>query len=101
MLGAETGAQNVTSPNIIDQFVGLLSPSPDNAQGIPTETQTFLDSLKSTAVDYFAQSELGQELKQEYIKQQVLPMADNPLIWLGIGLLIALLIFPWLRMKKL
>ena len=50
-------------------------------------------NLKSELVSIFRQTDLGKELEAEYIKQGILQTADDPILWLGIGLFVAVGIF--------
>ena len=50
-------------------------------------------NLKSELISIFRQTDLGKELEAEYIKQGVIQTADDPFLWLGIGLFAAVFIF--------
>ncbi len=67
---------------------------------IPTDQQSFQDALLSTAADYFRTTEAGQKFEAEYIKQAVGEQTSNPLLWIGVGLLIMFLVYPWLHFKR-
>ena len=51
------------------------------------------DNLKSELISIFRQTELGKELEAEYIKQGLIQTADDPILWLGVGLFAAVCIF--------
>lgn len=61
------------------------------------EKQQLLSNLESTLVSYFRTTSVGQELEQEYIKQGVIQKVDNPLLWLIVGVIVLIVVYPYFR----
>ncbi len=68
--------------------------------GLPQDQQGFENALLSTAVDYFRSTELGQKVEADYTKRVIGEQTSNPLLWIGIGLGVMFVIYPWLHFKR-
>ena len=64
---------------------------------LTTDQQGFENALISTAVDYFRSSDLGQKVEAEYTKQAIGGQTSNPLLWIGVGLVVMFIIYPLLH----
>jgi hypothetical protein len=63
-----------------------------------TQNQIVTD-LKSALVSYFRTTPVGQQLEAEYIKQGVNQQLNDPLVWLIIVLILAVVIYPYFKKR--
>jgi hypothetical protein len=60
----------------------------------------FYDQIKYEAVSAFRKSQLGQDFEAEYLKQtaqSALMAVDDPVLWLGIGLVAAVILYVLIK----
>jgi len=63
-----------------------------------TQNQIVTD-LKSALVSYFRSTPVGQQLEAEYINQGVKQQLNDPLVWLIIILVLAVVIYPYFKKR--
>jgi hypothetical protein len=57
----------------------------------------FYDQIRAAAVASFRETQLGQDFEAEYLKQSVVTAVDDPFLWLGVGLIAAVLIYVLIK----
>ena len=60
----------------------------------------FYDQIKFAAVSAFRKSQLGQDFEAEYLKQtaqSALAAVDDPVLWLGVGLIAAVVLYVLIK----
>lgn len=60
----------------------------------------FYNQLQAAAVETFRKTQLGQDFEAEYLHQitnDALTAVDDPLLWLGVGLCAAVLIYVLIK----
>jgi hypothetical protein len=55
------------------------------------------EQLRMAAVSAFRETELGRELEAEYVKQGIISTVDDPILWLGVGLFIGVVIYVLIK----
>ena len=64
------------------------------------QSPDFYDQIKVAAVSSFRESQLGQDFEAEYLKQMAesaLTAVDDPILWLGIGLIAAVALYVLIK----